>query len=116
MAHSIIEFADRHLTIPDDELIEVLETLSAQLEINPNESLSFLPEFLASDMVHVNGGVDPEFEVHLNSKQMLDEFQYLITQARDESDGAESQRLLSNLQKIQDLVFGLDNHVESTAD
>lgn len=109
MAHSIIEFADRHLTIPDDELIEVLETLSAQLEINPNDSLSFLPEFLASDMVHVNGGVDPEFDVHLNSEQILGEFQSLITQTRDKSDGPESQRLLSNLQKIQDLVYGVDN-------
>ena len=108
MAHSILEFDDRHLIISDDELIEVLETLSEQLEINPNENLSFLPEFLANDMVHVNGGVDPEFETHLNTNQLLNEFQTLITQVRTDFDRPEMQRMLSNLQKLQDLVFDTD--------
>jgi len=77
LAHSILEFSDRHLIIRDHDLMEVLKILSAQLEITPNDSLSFLPEFLASDMIHITGGIDPEFDVHLNSEQVLSDFQYL---------------------------------------
>ena len=114
MAHSILEFADRHLTIPDDELIEVLETLSAQLEISPNDNLSFLPEFLASDMVHVNGGIDPDFEAHLNSDQMLSDFQSLLARVKGISDEPKSERVLSNLEKIHNLIYGSDYDAKST--
>lgn len=108
MAHSILEFSDRHLIIRDHDLMEVLKILSAQLEITPNDSLSFLPEFLASDMIHITGGIDPEFDVHLNSEQVLSDFQYLSTQAQENVSGQNAQRILDNLQKIQNLIYGSD--------
>lgn len=108
MAHSILEFADRHLIIRDHELMEVLEMLSAQLKTTPKDSLSFLSEFLASDMVHINGGIDPEFDVHLNSEQVLSDFQCLIAQAQESFNGSDAQRILGNLQKIQNLIYYSD--------
>jgi len=108
LAHSILEFSDRHLIIHDHDLMEVLKILSAQLEISPNDSLSFLPEFLASDMIHITGGIDPKFDVHLNSKQVLSDFQCLSAQAQENISGPEARRILDNLQKIQNLIYGSD--------
>ena len=108
MAHSILEFADRYLIMRDHDLMEVLEMLSAQLETMQNDSLSFLPEFLASDMVHINGGIDPEFDVHLNSEKMLGDFQCLIARAQENFNGPEAQHILGNLQKIQNLIYYSD--------
>ena len=108
MAHSILKFSDRHLIIRDDNLMDVLEMLSAQLETTPNDSLSFLPEFLASDMVHINGGINPKFNVHLNSEQVLSDFQGLIAQVQENASGPNAQRILGNLQKIQTLIYDSD--------
>ena len=106
MAHSILKFSDRHLIIRDDDLMDALELLSAQLETAPNDSLSFLPEFLASDMVHVNGGINPKFDVHLNSEQMLSDFQRLIAQAQENVHGSEAK---VGLKQADELAAASDN-------
>jgi len=118
LGHSILEFADRHLIIRDHRLIEVLETLCTQLETTPNDGLSFLPEFLARDMAQINGCIDPEFEVHLNSEQKLSDFQRLIVQTQEnvygseaigsKANGQETQRKLDSLQKLQNLIYDSD--------
>lgn len=105
MAQTILEFTDRHLIIRDADLIEVLEQMNAELVNIPQKQLTFLTEFIASDMLHVTGGVDPEFDVHLKTTEALDEFQTLINAVRDKTDGLDAERILRNLRKIEELVF-----------
>lgn len=102
MAHSIVEFGDNHVMMRDADLLAALTRIQEELQSNHNENLEFLTAFLQSDMVHVSGGIDPNFNTHLKSEESREAFFAVIRNIREAEDVDE--QVLQNLNKLQTLI------------
>ena len=107
MAHSILEYGDRHLTMRDMDLLEVLEFMVGQLGPAPEPDLAFLPDFLASDMVHDSGGIDPDLGAHLKDDAARAAFINLTNKTAEAvHDHPRRNKIVERLEALRGLVEG----------
>ncbi|MEM9342769.1 MAG: hypothetical protein AAGA87_06965 [Pseudomonadota bacterium] len=104
MAHSILEYGDRHITMRDMELTAALEALHAAHVGDPAPELAFLPAFMSSGMLHITGGIDPEFGTHLSSPEAQAAFLDLID--RTQATAAAGDPVVGHLAKLRGLISG----------
>ncbi|MBX2836464.1 MAG: hypothetical protein KTR35_06400 [Gammaproteobacteria bacterium] len=102
MAHSILEYGDNHLMMRDAELLAALNRIQEEIQSQPEEKLQFLKTFLQSDMVHITGGIDPDFGTHLNSDESREAFVSVIHRIRNNDNVDE--KVLENLNKLETLL------------
>ena len=104
MAHSILEFGEKHLIMRDVDLLEALTCMKQELESHLDENLTFLAEFLQSDMIHVSGGLDPDLNTHLDSHESREAFVRVIRSIHHKGTEHTEEKILDNLKKLQSLV------------
>ena len=98
MAHSILTYQEKHAIFQDNDLLDILSCIQEELQSNPKTNLAFVSDFLASDMIHINGGIDPDFETNVTSNEALEELKMVLQKIQDHAT-------LQNNQRIADCVY-----------
>jgi len=72
--------------------MEVLQSLNEELANNPDSNLSFISEFMKSDLIHITGGIDPKLNENLITNEKKGSFLTLVKHVRKELTDSNSQQ------------------------